>query len=254
MVDTSEYSYLRSKEVPDVPYITIPEMIWQHSQANSESVAHVYINGETFEKYYLTFENIHKSATRFAKGLRKLGILKDDIVILGLDNVPEWMTAMVGIQMSGAIPLLFQFDHKDGTDLKYVLGKVGERGKALIFNAGRNDRNIEILKNVFKIGKEKGQFFADSFASCKWSLLISNGPSDEYLSLDDVCEMGSLESDVTLPLLYPDDFAAIFLTSGSTGQSKLIPHSHSAIMVMGFHSVIAHGDSSITLFNDRPFS
>ena len=70
------------------------------------------------------------------------------------------MTSMVGIQMCGAIPLLFHFDCKDGSDLQNVLEKIGDRGKAVIFSSGRDGRNIEIMNNVFNTGKEKGEIVA----------------------------------------------------------------------------------------------
>ena len=253
MAEKSTLSYLIGKEMPNVPYISIPEKIRQYAQNDSESVAHVYIDGKTFEKEYLTFVNIDNTASQLAKGLRKLGIVKGDIVILGLYNVPDWMIAMVGIQICGAIPLLFHFDCKDGSDLKNVLEKIGDRGKAVIFSAGRDGRNIEIMNNVFNTGKEKGEIVAQSYPNCRWSIMTSDSQHEKHLSIDDICKLGQKEPEIPFTWIDPEDTAAIFLTSGSTGSPKLIPHSHFSLIVLGYQSVFAHGANSKSLFNDRPF-
>ena len=253
MNENSTFSYLNGKDMPEVPYTSIPEMIRKHAKNESESVAHLYINGKTFEEEHLTFTNIDDMARRFARGLRKLGIVKDDIVILGLYNVPDWMISMVGIQICGAIPLLFHFDCKDGSDLQNVLEKIGDRGKAVIFSSGRDGRNIEIVNNVFNTGEEKGEIVAQSFPNCRWSILSADSQHEKHLSMDEICKVGQMEPEIPFPWIDPEDTAAIFLTSGSTGSPKLIPHSHFSLIVLGYQSVFAHGANSKSLFNDRPF-
>ena len=126
MEGSSEYSYLRSNDPLDVPYTTIPEMIRRHSQRNPDSVAHVYIKWQTFEKEYLTFTDIYQYASKFARGLMKIGIDKGDIVALVTEDIPEWTSALVGIQMCGAIPLMFTFNLNDGGDVISILAKAGK--------------------------------------------------------------------------------------------------------------------------------
>ena len=72
--------------------------------------------------------------------------------------------------------------------------------------------------------------------------------------MDEICKLDQMESKKPFPWIDPEDTAAIFLTSGSTGSPKLIPHSHFSLMVLGLQSVFAHGANSKSLFNDRPFS
>ena len=159
MTEHLEFSYMRSKEAIDVPYATIPDMIQKHAQKDPRAVAHVYINWETFEQKHLTNMEIYQSATRFARGLLRLGITTPDIVALGMDNTPEWMTAFVGILMCGAIPLMFAFNIHDGSDIETTLMKSGHRCKSVIFSAGLGNRNLSILDHIFKKDSAKRTIF-----------------------------------------------------------------------------------------------
>ena len=235
----------------DAPYTTIPDMIRRHAEKDPESVAHVYINWQTFEVEHLTYIEIYKSAARFAKGLVRLGIAKTDIVALGMDNTPEWMTAFVGILMCGAIPLMFAFNLNDGSDIEETLIKAGHRCKAVIFSEGPENRNVSIADKIFKKETEKGKISHSSLPELMWSILMSVGIKSDHYNIEDICQMGNPE--VELPSVDPEDVAAIFLTSGSTGSPKQIPHTHYFLMITGLYWSILHGRSCTTIFNDRPF-
>ena len=242
---------MRSKEAMDAPYTTIPDMIRRHAEKDPESVAHVYVNWQTFDVEYLTYTDIYKSAARFARGLDRLGIAKADIVALGMDNTPEWMTAYVGTLMCGAIPLMFAFNLHDGSDIEATLIKAGNRCKAIIFSAGPENRNLSIADKIFQKETEKGKIYNSSLPELKWSILMSVGIKSDHYNIEEICKMGDLE--VELPCVDPEDVAAIFLTSGSTGSPKQIPHTHYFMMITGLYWSILHGRSSKTIFNDRPF-
>ena len=236
----------------DVPYTTISELILQHSKRDPKSVAHVYINWETFEKEYLTFSDLHTPGTSFARGLKHLGVGNDDIVALGTDKCQEWMTAMVGIQRCGTLPLMFTFNLKDGSDVDAMLQKAGHRCKAIAFLRGRMDANISILDSFLTKGNGKGEIIHQSLPNMKWAISMSVGQDHDYYSVDDICEIG--DADITLPTIDPEEVGAIFQTSGSTGSPKLIPHTHFSILIAGSQLGITYGKTSSSLFNDRPFT
>ena len=204
------------------------------------------------EKEDLTFSDIHVKAKSLAQGLTSLGIEKGDVIALGTDNTPEWMVAMFGIQMSGAVPLMFLFDRKDGTDIESHLLKFGDKCKALMFTAGHNGEYISIIENKFKTGKEQGRIENSSLPILSWAIFLSETENQSYLTMKDVCKMGDPE--VQLPYIDPEDVAAVFMSSGSTGNPKLVPHSHFSLLVLGFYRSIGYGRTSTSLLNDRPFN
>ena len=234
------------------PYTSIPEMVRRHSLRDSEAVAHVYINWQTFKKEYLTFKDIYQSASKFARGLMKIGINKGDIVALVTEDIPEWMSALVGIQMCGAIPLMFTFNLNDGSDVISLLAKAGGKCKAIIFTAGPNNSHISIINNICQRGAEKGRVECPSLQSLSWGILMAESNQSEYLTIDELSNMG--DGGAELPVIDPEDVAAIFRTSGSTGTPKLIPHSHFSILIAGWYYAIGYGLSNKTLYNDRLFS
>ena len=252
MANHSEHSYLRNDEPLDVPYTTLPKMILRHSIRDPSSVAHVYINWTTMEKKYLTFSDIHDRAKSLAQGLMTLGIEKGDVIALGTDNTPEWMVAMIGIQMSGAVPLMFLFDRKDGSDIELHLLKFEDKCKAIMFTSGHNGEYISIIENKFRRGEEKGRIVNSSLPSLRWAIVLSETESKHHLTFKEVCKIGRPE--MSLPYVDPEDVAAVFMSSGTTGNPKLIPHTHFSLLVLGFYRSIGHGRTSKSLLNDRPFN
>ena len=251
MAGDTEYSYLRSEQALSVPYTTLPEMIQKHSTTDPESVAQVFINWQTFEKQYLTFTEIYNSASMFARGLLHLGVKKGDMVALGTDNTPKWTIALIGIQISGAIPLMFMFDRNDGSDIEALLSKHGKTCRAIIFSEGPDGKNTSIVNEIFQKGSTKGQIMSPSLPNVKWSIHMSDRTSARHFNFDDLFKMGTKEQ--PLPYIDQEDIAAVFQTSGSTGLPKLLPHTHYFLLTAGFHQTLYHGQSSTSIFNDRPF-
>lgn len=64
-----------------------------------------------FEDKKFTYEQLNDLASRFAKGLKKLGLKKGDIVVLMMQNSPEFIVAYYAIAHLGCvvIPVNFLF-------------------------------------------------------------------------------------------------------------------------------------------------
>lgn len=94
-----EDSYLASTKALDVPYITYPELLKRRASETPEKAGYVFIDGEN-RRTVLTFGELYTKSAKFAKNLVHLGVKKNDIVGLSGRNVPEWLIANFGIQLS----------------------------------------------------------------------------------------------------------------------------------------------------------
>ena len=159
---------------------------------------------------------------------------------------------MVGIQMSGAVPFMFLFDCKDGSDIESHLLKFGDKCKAIIFTAGHNGEYISIIENKFRRGEEKGRIVNSTLPSLSWAIIRSEIDIPSHLTMKEVCKMGNPL--IYLPFIDPEDIAAVFMSSESTGNQKVIPHSHFSLLVLGFYRSFGHGRTGKSLLNDRPFN
>ena len=248
---SNEYSYIRGNGGYDVPFLTIPEMIKRHAEQTRNAVAQMYINWETLEKECLTFTTIYDSGTKFAKGLKALGVSKGDIIAIGTSNCSEWIIAHVGALLCGAVSLFFAFNKKDGSDVESLLARVGDNCKAVVFPPGQNNENITIAKKLFTKDEVKGKYTSTVVQNLEGLILMSAVSSREFLNMQDVYEIGI--STNGFPHVDPEDQAAIFMTSGTMGQPKMIPHTHYSLLMSGLYVVDTICDAIGPLFNDRPF-
>ncbi|KAK3094018.1 hypothetical protein FSP39_023003 [Pinctada imbricata] len=241
-------SYMRKDGFIGI-YQTIPDMIKQHSE-NANFVAQIYFDWQTQTKESLKYSTINDRSKDFARGLIKLGIGKGDVVGIGADNIPEWMFATVGVQMCGAIPLNFVVQRTDGKDVQDIMTVAGDACKAVIIPTGKDDVNVSVVEQLFSFGPGKGQVNSEVLPSVKWAILMSlQHTHDKMLTMTDVMT----KDEVTLPLVDPDDVAGLFMTSGTTGSSKLVSHSHSNLLMVGAQFQIIYGPGNNRPFNDRSF-
>src|SRR5919199_473936 len=141
---------------------------------------------------------------RLAHGLIDAGIERGTHVALLAGNRPEWIMACLAVMEAGAVivPLDVQFSDE-------ALGHVLDDSDArFIFTTAEEADRLERLdmkdapKPILLAGEENDER--------GWQHLLT-------------------DQDVELPQLEPDDPAALFYTSGTTGASKGVPLSHGNI-------------------------
>lgn len=180
------------------------------------------------EKYRceMTWKEFDTKANRFANLLLTRGIEKGDKVGVLLMNCIDWLPIYFGILKTGAlaVPLNYRYTSEE---IRYCLDLA--QVQALIFGPefiGRVEQIFPELTNIstiFYVG-DNTPTFADSF--CKYvSYCSSTAPAVD---------------------LKPEDNAAIYFSSGTTGFPKAILHSHGALVSACLTEQKHHGQN----FND----
>lgn len=247
-----EDSYLASTKALDVPYITYPELLKRRASKTPEKAVYVFIDGEN-RRTVLTFGELYTKSAKFAKNLVHLGVKKNDIVGLSGRNVPEWLIANFGIQLAGGCPLYLTFYRKDGNDIVDLFRSVGNV-KLLIFDPGLEEQNCAIVSKILEKISSLGKIDSNSVSTPEHVISFH---SCDHLSFNHSMSDFYSDVDAELPRLDPEDLGGIFLSSGSMGIPKAIPHSHNAIVIMAhqytFGVSTKHNQEDI-LYNDRKFS
>ncbi|XP_022321945.2 fatty acid--[acyl-carrier-protein] ligase ScoC-like [Crassostrea virginica] len=247
-----EASYLASSTAPAVPYTTYPELLRKWASKTTNKAAFIFVDKD-LKRTVLSYSDLYENSTKFAKGLVHYGVKQGDIIGLSGRNVPEWLIANFGIQMAGGCPLYFSFHKKDGNDIVTLFQGVG-KVKLLIFDPGVEEQNCAIVSRIVEKMSADGEL--NSSSSNKLERIISFYKNAHPSFNQSISDFYAIDVDVELPRLDPEDLAAIFLTSGSMGIPKAVPHSHHAILTIchHFHKSLSLQSEDGILYNDRKFS
>jgi acyl-CoA synthetase (AMP-forming)/AMP-acid ligase II len=206
-------------EMENVTIRGVPTRVWKNAPPSLPMLARFSrLHGERlitiFEEERVSFEASFRASAAIAAELQRRGIGKGDRVALAMMNLPEWPAIFFGITALGAIavPLNAWWT---GPELEYGLADSG--AKALLCDRSRHARiapqlaSLPELKHVIVSRAETGDRLED---------LIGPPGSWKDLPAIDLPEAGVL----------PDDPAAIFYTSGTTGKPKGALGSHRNLM------------------------
>jgi acyl-CoA synthetase (AMP-forming)/AMP-acid ligase II len=200
-------------EMAEIVIRGVPTRVWKNAPPSLPVLARFSrLHGERiftiYEEERISFEASFRATAALAAEMKRLGIGKGDRVALAMANLPEWPVAFFAATALGAImvPLNAWWS---GAELEYGLADSGAR--LLVCDAPRWERiaphrpNLPDLEHVL-VGRAKGKLDdADRLEEVI-------GPTSSWKDLppDDLpdAEIG------------PDDDAAIFYTSGTTGKPK----------------------------------
>ncbi|KAK3094935.1 hypothetical protein FSP39_008062 [Pinctada imbricata] len=211
-------SYLSTPWTLNTSYCTIPERLRLIGKQNPDKEALIFV-GEK-HRTSVTYKEVVDGSTIISRKMLKMGIKKKDVVAIHDDKSPNWLFYTFGAQMCGAWPLHFYFQRNDGSDVSAILKESG--CKAVISQPGEGDEYVQIMKSFIQFN-EDGTVQSDAVPSLKQVLFSRKPEILRYgLTFDDI----SPSSEKELPEVEPEDVAAIFCSSGSTGPPKLIPWNH----------------------------
>ncbi len=154
-----------------------------------------------------TYQELDQRADAVAAGVRALGLVAGDRVVVQLPNIPEFFSVVFGLFRAGVLPVFALPAHRSAEIAHFV---AAAEASAYII-ADRSDG--------FDYRTLAAQVRSQSPALRH---IIVVGEPGEFLSLDEVT---SLAADVG-PGPQPSDVAFMQLSGGSTGLAKLIPRTH----------------------------
>ena len=206
-------------EMETVSIRGVPTRVWKNAPPSLPMLARFSrLHGERlitiFEEERISFEANFRASAAIAAELQRRGVGKGDRVALAMVNLPEWPACFFAITALGAIavPLNAWWT---GPELEFGLADSGS--KALLCDRARFERiaphlaNLPDLKHVIVSRAERGTVGMDRLED-----LIGTPNGWKDLPAVDLPEAGVL----------PDDPAAIFYTSGTTGKPKGALGSH----------------------------
>jgi acyl-CoA synthetase (AMP-forming)/AMP-acid ligase II len=158
----------------------------------------------TFEGTTITYESLWQKVTALASAYEELGVGRGDRVLCQLRNSPELIVAIAAAWARGAVHVGADND-LTGPELSRLVERLG--AKALMFQPPRDQPDgLAPLRAV-----------EDAFPDTH--LIVHGGPPGSHHSLELL-----LESKRTVSAAPPGplDPAIVFLTSGTTGESKAV--------------------------------
>lgn len=180
------------------------------------------------ERREITWQEFNEESNRFAHLLLSKGIKKGDKVGILLMNSLEWLPVYFGILKTGAlvVPLNYRYTSKE---IKYCMDLA--EADALVFGEEFIQRIEKVkdclpeVKSFIYIG-EKAPTFACHYDKMK----------DKY---------SKEELDIQLT---PEDDAAIYFSSGTTGFPKGILHNHKSLLSACYTENEHHGQTKDDIF------
>ncbi|MBU0576759.1 long-chain fatty acid--CoA ligase [Patescibacteria group bacterium] len=163
----------------------------------------------------ISFGQLQSRVTKMAKGLRELGIIKDDKVAILSENRSEWVRTDLATLTLGAVsvPIHTTLSPKI---IKHIL----------------NDSSTKVLLVSNQEQFNKVMLIIDELSDLQVIIYINldHKPDDKInkkiLSLEEVMKLGRQSTKEILVEVKPDDLASIVYTSGTTALPKGVMLTH----------------------------
>ncbi|MDR3279304.1 MAG: acyl--CoA ligase [Synergistaceae bacterium] len=157
----------------------------------------------------MTWGQMDADANRVANFCLSRGLTRGSKVALLMKNSLEWFPLYFGVMRSGALVVPMNFRNDPGDTKKCV---ELTQADAIFFGHGYEEQTASIREELPSV-----------------KTFVSMGPDRLDFAMNYWDHVRTASPDATCVEFSDDDDAAIYFTSGTTGQPKAILHSHSAI-------------------------
>lgn len=158
---------------------------------------------------YHTFYDLSKASDRFANWLQKIGVKKEERVLVILQSIPEWYIALIGMFKLGVIPI-------PGTVLltsKDIEYRINRAGATMVLTDLDHADNVEAIKV--------------KCPTLKHMMLVDGKRANWYNYDEEMNEVSSSIDKEKIEKTKSTDPMLIYFTSGTTGHPKMVLHTHS---------------------------
>lgn len=181
---------------------TVPQLLRNAAKLHGDRLALRQPRGKDVRTW--TWNQYLETAEEIAGGLRALGILKGDHVAICSETRAEFYLSDQGILMSGAVAAALYPSYPPGELRKTI---VNSDAKALFVE---DPKMLAKLRAADAIPVE--------------TVILMTGIADGAIPLADLCRHGRYSAEV-----HPEDNAILYLTSGATGEPKMVMVTHGSI-------------------------
>ena len=181
-----------------------------------------------FKERTYSYKETNNISTRIASGLLRIGAKSGDRIAIYAMNSPEWIFSYLGILKAGCIP---------------VTVNTGFIKDPLIYNISMPESRFLFLDSRLATNYSAVK---DSLPSVENVILIGgeNNPKVNFKNMQTFENLLSRPETVIDPDLKGYDPAAMILTSGTTGKSKVVVESNAQFIVTALDMIDAGGVSS----------
>lgn len=246
--------YKKERKIHVLPknITTIADSLKLYSESKPDHNAVVFASNDG-SRTTVTYKELFETAIKVAKRFIALGLQENEYVAICMRTCPEWLYVFFGAMLARARPVNLSFTFKDGSDVVSLMQKM-QTCSLIVLDPGEEEQNWNIFQKLITRYDNKGNVNSETMPYLKY-LICHDRPKEnpsvltytDMMAWENVCE--------DLPRIRPDDTFTLFQTSGSTGTSKMVMHTHKSFLYIAIAWVDAMKmDSESNLFNDRPFA
>ncbi|XP_076465354.1 uncharacterized protein LOC143297067 [Babylonia areolata] len=225
---------------------TVVDALKHRARLQPSGAAFIFRDPTGDRRHVQTFRDVYRLGRRCASVLRRSGLVergRGDLVANALPNCPERVVAEAGVLLTGAATVNAQCLLADGSDLLATLRN--SRARAVLVAPGvehspwltlrkhvttapTTTRGVSSASDESEVAVVLDVVSSEELPDLKKVLLVRRGPpgsAEDFLSMLEA-EEEEEEGDVVAE----EDVCSVFTTSGSSGFSKLVAHTHRGLV------------------------